>query len=110
MTRPNRLTKLERAARIHAGAAWDPAQAAGLWSPQEALDLLACITDSELEALAGGDATPLGPGAELRAVKTASDAELAAMIFGAAPDLLAVCRQRLANRHDATTRGRGNSR
>lgn len=98
----NRLARLERLANIHAGADWDPAQAAGLWSEEEALALLECITDAELDALAlGGPDDP--PATESLNVKTTSDTQLAAVIFSAAPDLLARCRERLAEKTGTRT-------
>lgn len=89
MNHAARLARLERMAR--------PSRAE---AEREAVALLACITDAELEALiaeAGGDP---GGDTDPRALETElgnlSNAALAAAIFADAPDLLATCRARLA--------------
>jgi hypothetical protein len=87
-----RLARLERMAR--------PSRAE---AERDAVALLACITDAELEALiteAGGTCTETELWAAVdedrRAGYCPSNAELAAAIFADAPDLLATCRARLA--------------
>lgn len=86
-----RIAMLERAA--HA--------AGESQSEAEAIALLDCITDAELEALAGGplpDEMPhpseRGPGSHT------SNAALAKVIFDATPGLLETCQQRLNARNE----------
>ena len=78
-----RLAKLERAAF--------PRQTA-TEAEREAVALLDCITEAELDALAGPERDAPQPAH----VASLSNAALAAAIFHGRPDLLATCRARLA--------------
>ena len=84
-----RLLKLERAVFPK-----KPGREAKREAERAAVALLHCITPAELEAIAGHKLDD-HPRAR-NALSRMSDGELAAVIFNGDPELLAVCRARLA--------------